>query len=73
MRSVLAASAAEFVLLELVGGAGFVFGGAVVETSAGVANELNDRSHGLESSVRKKGQLARALYSGGEQALLFCV
>jgi hypothetical protein len=45
MRSVLPASAAEFVLLELIGSAGFVFGGSVVETSTSVANELDDRSH----------------------------
>jgi endoglucanase Acf2 len=45
MSGVLAASAAEFILLELVRGAGFVFGGAVVETSTGIANELDDGSH----------------------------
>ncbi len=73
MRSVLAASAAELIFLELVGRAGFVFGGAVVETSAGVTNELDDCSHGLESSVGQKRQLARALHGGGEEALLFSV
>ena len=45
MRSVFAAGAAELVLLELVGGAGFVLGGAVVETAAGIANQLDDRTH----------------------------
>ena len=73
MGGVLTASAAEFILLELVGGAGFVFRGAVVETSTSVANELDDRTHGLESSVRKKSQLAGALYGAGQGTLLFSV
>jgi len=45
MGGMLPASAAEFVLLELIRSTGFVFGGAVVESAAGIANELNDRTH----------------------------